>query len=43
MNLIAIATNMETVTRWAKAHNSVYDKVNYNELLLLLDVLPEKE
>lgn len=33
--LISIATNMDTLVRWAKAH-SQYDKVQFNELLLLL-------
>lgn len=33
--LISIATTMDTLVRWAKAH-SQYDKVQFNELLLLL-------
>lgn len=33
--LISIATNMDILVRWAKAH-SQYDKVQFNELLLLL-------
>ena len=33
--LISIATNMDTLVRWAKAHYQ-YDKVQFNELLLLL-------
>jgi len=34
-DLIAIATVMELTIRWAKAH-SQYDKIQFNELLLLL-------
>lgn len=33
--LISIATNMDILVRWAKAHYQ-YDKVQFNELLLLL-------
>lgn len=38
--LISIATNMDIIVRWAKAH-SQYDKVQFNELLLLMGA--EKE
>lgn len=33
--LVTIATRMDTLERWAKAH-SQYDKVQFNELLLLI-------
>lgn len=40
--LISIATNMDILVRWAKAH-SQYDKVQFNELLLLLGADKEED
>ena len=40
-DLVATATYLEIIERWAKAH-SPYDKVQFNELLLLLGVEEDK-